>query len=833
MPDNNGLKTNLQKALPKLRQASGLALISMVTLVTVHSLVAQGVATVPQTLLAFLAGIFGDVVAGPAIDYLLNGKEDSEFENRIQQFEEQFQQEDVREAIAQLLSKQDAWMGAVGVALRHHENQTVERILRAVAGYQDFAVAEIVKKLTDEFKEGVARLDPEIQYLTDLITNLQAHGEVWQRYIRLPVEAEESSINTRTSITESWQISSVFSVLEESVSTAQQRKRTKLSGGIQEATSRYRRFVLLGEPGAGKTTTIRRLALEQAIKRLSDPNNFPLPMLLYLPLWGENENISQFVHRHWRIVTDPIGLLARGEMHLYLDGLNEMGAQGSQKAKELRSWLETDNSPKYIVVTCREANYTSDIKLGIPEVTIEEMDENLVRELAQHYLQNDAERFLVKILPEWKEELRERQLFRLASNPFRLTALIVVFGASPDGDLPGNNGALMRKLTQALWSWERQKQMPGWIPLEGMEQKFAKLAFDMINEDKPIDVSMAYALARVDDERLVRIGRDANLVEIHNDELRFYHQLLQEYFAAIWIRNLGIDGQVPPYNRYIGGRIPSKFDQVLIALCGIANDPDAIVSYIATQDVYLATACLGSGIKVSEKTRLKVIEESMTHSDEWIRCNAIKVLREIADPLTIPFLINALSDAGRDLRPGGDYVMQEAEESLEKFGQESIPYLIQALNNPNGWIRGRTVRLLGKLHVKGVSSKIIALLSDRENIQFGVPQFVCDVAVDALGQIGDEDTVSLLINMLNEPNPLIRWNVVRTLGQISDPKATSGLIERLSDTSTPYLETYYQGLYGSLYICDSAANALENIGTPEALEAVKRWRETKQSDHHG
>jgi HEAT repeat protein len=514
----------------------------------------------------------------------------------------------------------------------------------------------------------------------------------------------------------------------------------------------------------------------------------------------------------------------RGEMHLYLDGLNEMGAQGSQKAKELRDWLESDNSPKHIVVTCREADYINDLHLGIPVVAIEEMDKSLVYELAQQYLQNDAARFLAKVLHTWEYLPSERQLFHLASNPFRLMALMFVFRISPEGDLPRNNGALMRKLAQVLWKRERQIQTPGWISFEEMEKKFGKLAFDMINEDRPTEVSERFALKRLENVQLLNAGRSANLIVTKNHQVHFYHQLIQEYFAAIWIMHLGVDGQVQPFERFIGGRVPNKFDQVFIALTGIVENRDATVSYIATQDVYLATACIGSGVEISEENRSQIITEAMTHNDEWIRCNAIKVLREIADPLTIPLLINALNDNGRDLRPGGDYVMSEAEKSLERIGQATVPYLIEALNNENAWIRGRAVRLLGKFQVKGISSKIIALLGDRENIQFGMPQFVYDVAVDALIQIGDTDTVSLLMNILNDVNPLIRWNAVRTLGQFSDPITIPILIAKLSDKSKPDVATYYESLYGSLYICDAAAAALEHIGIPEALEAVERWR---------
>ncbi|MBE2192655.1 MAG: hypothetical protein IAE83_00595 [Anaerolinea sp.] len=106
---------------------------------------------------------------------------------------------------------------------------------------------------------------------------------------------------------------------------------------IEEALDRHSRFVLIGSPGAGKTTTLRYIARKYAIARLDNTVYSPLPLLLYLPQWQNKTPITEFISSHWLFSTDIMGLLKAGDVILFLDGLNEMGAGGAQKTHLLNT----------------------------------------------------------------------------------------------------------------------------------------------------------------------------------------------------------------------------------------------------------------------------------------------------------------------------------------------------------------------------------------------------------------------------------------------------------------------------------------------------------------
>ena len=79
--------------------------------------------------------------------------------------------------------------------------------------------------------------------------------------------------------------------------------------------------------------------------------------------------------------------------------------------------------------------------------------------------------------------------------------------------------------------------------------------------------------------------------------------------------------------------------------------------------------------------------------------------------------------------------------------------------------------------------------------------------------------VSSLAQVLRDSDNQLRWAAAEALGRIGDEEAVSLLIEQLSDDTGPQWE--------EKRVCDVVADALESIGTPKAKEAVEQWRKNQ------
>ena len=636
----------------------------------------------------------------------------------------------------------------------------------------------------------------ETRYLTTLIAELEARQGV-MAYVELAgYSTEAGEQRPQPTNLDARQLAVNYTVDSE-----EQRAADETSGdappdvsrhalsSIREATERYPRFTLIGPLGAGKTTTLQRLALEAARARLAAPHQAPLPLLLNLATWGADTPLVDFLRANWLFEDDLFRSLQHGRTHLYLDGLNEMGAAGTAKAAELRAWLHGSQAPERVIVTCRAHDYGGALAVDLPIVHAEAMDDARVRQFVIGQLgEAVGERFL-RSLEARAGEPAARQLGRLAHNPFLLQTMLTVHSAAPSGELPRNRGALLRELVSALWDREAARQTPGWRAQEEMTVAFSRLAFAMIDGDMPQEVPAVIAVEHLGDAHLLPVGHGAQLLEARASRVRFRHQLIQEYFAARGLEAVGLPTRLryPEWNAD-SERVSSKWDDVVIALCGIVAQADPIVQTVATVDPFLAETCVQSGIAISEATRSATIaslQEFLESDMSAARLAAAQALGRLADEGTIQPLLATLRDRDWEVR-------RTASVALQRIHQPAVPGLLEALRDWDHVMSEAAGTALRQIGEPAVSGLLEALRDEDWRVRRG--------AAWALGEIADAAAVPALVIALGDEDSLVRRAVAVALGWIRDPAAAPELLRALYD--------------GDWRVRTAAAEALGWLGAP-------------------
>jgi formylglycine-generating enzyme required for sulfatase activity len=397
---------------------------------------------------------------------------------------------------------------------------------------------------------------------------------------------------------------------------------------ILVAFAEVRRAALLGEPGAGKTTTLWKLARDAVEQALVDPSA-PLPLLIRLGKWLEaHEPIQDFMQRELGELGAYLDtLLKTRRAVLLLDGLNEVpSGERAAKAALVKAFLN-QHKDLLALVSCRELDYTGALDLGLDTVTIKPLDPPRILDFVTSYLSKTGSeqipptplckggqggfhetesvsgrqrgedlfwrlaggeavrevwRVWEKAGADWalfwsaqniitqelffKTNNRQqsiwleavvydlRSLMRLAGNPYVLFMLTQVYIDS--GELPANRALLFDGFVQVLLLREHLAKVEDeWRTTEEGEALLTaleNLAWALQsrrefkdNEDKEdedeTDTEATTVLSReeaaewMDDQLLYRAAA-ASLLDVGEREVRFAHQLLQEYFTARLLR---------------------------------------------------------------------------------------------------------------------------------------------------------------------------------------------------------------------------------------------------------------------------------------------------------
>jgi hypothetical protein len=313
----------------------------------------------------------------------------------------------------------------------------------------------LVDILKEKFADQISVIpDPVTQYLTNLAAAMETQKGLAE-YLEFSTEADKwlsrDFMRPEPHSIKFWAGHTTFTLLQPSPVSKHYRKRHFKD--IDEILSKNPRIMLLGEPGSGKTTTLRRLALDAIYTYQAASEDTPLPLMLDLIAWEDHVSLDDFIRSNWSLDTDPIKLMARGEIVLYLDGMSEMSGAVTDKAQMLRDWLAAENGPKRVIISCRTDDYDAELNLNLSMVQINDMDRSHIDRFVLNYLGDELSQiFLAQILPRttWEEQ-HKHYLYQMARNPFLLSAMILIYKSSPHGDIPENLGALLRRLVSEIW----------------------------------------------------------------------------------------------------------------------------------------------------------------------------------------------------------------------------------------------------------------------------------------------------------------------------------------------------------------------------------------------
>ena len=491
-----------------------------------------------------------------------------------------------------------------------------------------------------------------------------------------------------------------FRHLRQRSAAAEARSESRPYEDIAQAFAQVRRAALLGEPGAGKTTTLWKLAHDALEAALADPAA-PIPLLVSLGKWTEaTEELTAFLQRQLGELGAHLDrLLDCGRAVLLLDGLNEMPAgERAAKAKEVKTFLQQYRELTTIV-SCRELDYNAALSLELDTVRICPLDPPRILEFVTAYLTHalapspadpaareapgrargedlfwrlaggeDVRRawgswqaagaslalfWSASEVPRqnpdiyshttwamdraWAQAVRDpRSLMRLAGNPYLLYMLTCVYLDA--GDVPQNRALLFDRFVEVLLLREHLAEEAeaagGTLRLSGEGERLLEalegLAWTMQSRrgqaapesgDERGDESgdergdeygdSATAVDRCEADRwldsgLLHRAAAVSLLAVGEREVRFSHQLLQEYFTARGMRARLAAGTLHAGDLWPAARWWQRtgWEEAAVLLAGLhADDCTPVVEWLMRAQPEVAAQCIaGSGAQLPEAT---------------------------------------------------------------------------------------------------------------------------------------------------------------------------------------------------------------------------------------
>jgi len=375
-----------------------------------------------------------------------------------------------------------------------------------------------------------------------------------------------------------------------------------------EAISRYSKIMILGKPGSGKTTFLKRLAT------LCNQGKFEshrVPIFITLKDFSEaNENptLLTYISQQWfacgiedRKIVEA--LLNKGRALVLLDGLDEVRATNHRRVIREIQGMSSRFRECQFGITCRISaqDYTFE---KFTEVEVADFNQQQVFSFSRRWFlsKNDpvkAESFIYK--------LRENEpIQELAKTPLLLTLLCLVFEEA--FGFPYNRSELYREgLDILLKKWDAARnierdQVYKKLSLKGKQDLLSSIAFQTFSNNEYffrrrtvsryiVDYIRNLPLSKSDDVDALQLDSSAVLKSIEAQHgllveqakgiYSFSHLTFQEYFTATKIVDSSASQTKKALQQLVSHLSEKRWRDVFLLVSEMLSLSDTFLSLIA------------------------------------------------------------------------------------------------------------------------------------------------------------------------------------------------------------------------------------------------------------